>query len=172
MPVGGYRPGAGRPKGAKDKKPRKPRKTAKTRPKRAKPDGNREKIKQLLGAGALAKAKIYQEFLQRLAAGERLNLAEKKLMDKLGGELAAEVGEKQNKPAAAIPEDIDSPEFLRRVWNDPSVDMALRVRAAEIVFRDGSEGKKSKKQEREDRAKQAGSGKFAPAAPPQLKRVK
>ena len=54
--------------------------------------------------------------------------------------------------------------------NDPSVEMALRIRAAEVLRKDDSE-KKGKKEQREERAKAACSGKYAAGAPP-LTRVK
>ena len=159
MPSGGYRPGAGRPKGKKDSKPRK-RKERKTPPK-----GNKEKIRELLKAGAIAKAKLYQQFLQRVAGGEQLTLPEKKLMAKLEAELSADVGEKEKAPETPQVTDMDSPEFLRQVWNDPNVDMALRIRAAEVVLK-GETEKKGKKEEKADRAKAAGAGRFAPAKGP------
>lgn len=164
MASGGYRPGAGRPKGKKDQKPRK------RKERKAPLNGNKEKIRELLKAGAIAKAKLYQEFLQRVAAGEQLTLPEKKLMAKLEADLSADVGEKEKAPEVPQVTDLDSPEFLRKVWNDPKVDMALRIRAAEVVIK-GETEKKGKKEEKADRAKAAGSGRFAPARPPHLKIV-
>jgi hypothetical protein len=62
-------------------------------------------------------------------------------------------------------ENLEAAEFLRRVWNDTKIDMALRLRAAEIVYKQSS-GPKGKKEEKNDKAKQAGHGRFAAGAPP------
>jgi hypothetical protein len=162
MASGGYRPGAGRKVGAKDSKPRK---VAKRKP----APTEQEKIRQMLSFGTRAKAKMYQEFLQRISQGGTLTTAEKKLMDKIGTELEAEV--KVEVPERCDPKDLEASEFLRQTWKDPNVEISLRIRAAEIAFR-GSDEKRGKKDERADRAKAAGAGKFAPSAPPALKVVK
>lgn len=150
---GGSRPGTGRPKGAKDKKPRK------------RPELNeKEKIKQILAIGERAKARMYQEYLVRISQGEKLSLAEKRLMDKIGGELSAGLAEKAP-PLEQTAGDMEAHEYLRRVWNDPNIEPALRIRAAEIVFKGAAE-KMGKKDEKNDRAKQAGAGRFAAGKPP------
>lgn len=156
MTRGGYRPGTGRPKGAKDRVPRKSTKTDATAKDKA-------TIKQLLALGTKAKAKMYQEFLQRIGKGDTLSLAEKRLMAKLGAEIEAEI--KPVVPQDTDPKDIEAADFLRSVWNDPKVEIALRIRAAEIVFKGDGE-KKGKKDEKADRAAKAGAGKFAASAPP------
>lgn len=167
MSRGGYRPGTGRPKGAKDKKPRK----GSNKEKKAPAKTERDQIKQILALGHKAKARMYQEFLLRISKNENLSITEKKLMDKIGAELEAEIKEAEKPDLDNLDKkDIDASEFLRGVWNDPNIEISLRIRAAEIVFRNDGE-KKGKKDEKADRAKQAGSGKFAPMAPP-LKLVK
>lgn len=160
MPSGGHRTGAGRPRGAKDSKPRKTKKPAMT---------DQEKIRKMLSMGMTAKARFYQEFLVRISNGEKLNISEKRLMDKLGAELTKEV--KPDAPPTGETEQLDSTAFLVKAMNDQNVDMALRIRAAEILRKDDGE-KKGKKEQREERAKAAGSGRFRTGEPPQLKVVK
>ena len=157
MSRGGYRPGAGRKKGQKDAKPRKgsPRSV------------EQDKIREMLAYGTKAKARFYQEFLVRMGKGEKLSIAEKKLMEKLGAELAAEVDGDQPKVGTA--EDLEAGEYLRQVWNDPNMEAALRIRAAEIMVK--GPGEKGAKELKNDRAKKAGAGKFGAGAPP-LRRVK
>jgi hypothetical protein len=153
---GGARPGAGRKKGQTDKKPRVGTE------KRAEYD----QIQKMLAMGIKAKARFYQEFLIRIANRDGnqkpLSLAEKKLMAQLAVDLAEETGE--GKPEAAL-DDLDAADYLRKVWNDPKIDTALRIRAAEVALK-GTEGPKGKKDDKADRAKQAGAGKFAPSKPP------
>lgn len=156
---GGYRPGTGRPKGAKDKKPRKVDGKEKKTPK----PSEREQIKQILALGHKAKAKMYQEFLLRISKNEKLSIAEKRLMDKIGSELESEM--KETEKPDLDKKDIDASEFLRGVWNDEHIEISLRIRAAEIVFRGDGE-KKGKKDEKADKAKNAGAGKFAAGCPP------
>ncbi|MEN6375518.1 MAG: hypothetical protein ABFD75_12190 [Smithella sp.] len=150
---GGYRPGAGRKTGSKDKKPRKTSTEA----------DEKKKLRDMLAFDKKAKARFYQEFLVRVSKGEKLTLAEKRMMDKIGAELSADL-EAEKKPDAA-PGDLEACDYLRTVWNDPQVDTALRIKAAEIVVR-GDGDKKSKKGEAADRAKNAAAGKFAPSRPP------
>jgi hypothetical protein len=142
---GGYRPGSGRKKGTKDSKPR-------GTPKRDYHDNEAAKRKELLALGDKAKLKFYQDFMKRVAAGDTLTLAEMKFLDKLKADL--EVDEKKT-PAS---EDLEAEEYLRKVWNDPNIDHALRIKAAEVVCK-GPE-KKGKKDEKADRARVAGTGKF------------
>ena len=158
---GGFRPGTGRKKGQKDSKPRKGTEA------RAELD----KIKAMLAMGIKAKARFYQEFLIRVANkdGQQkpLSIAEKKMMGQLAGELAADSGEEKAKIEAG---NLDAGEFLRKVWNDPEVDMALRIRAAEVVHKETG-GPKGKKDEKADRAKNAGAGRFGSMSS-QLRAVK
>jgi len=165
MASGGYRRGAGRKKGSKDTKPRKGSRRAEAEL-AAKEEA--DKIKAMLSFGTRAKAKIYQDYLQRIGQGGALSVTEKKHMDKLGAELEAEI--KGDEPPDVNKTDLDAYDFLRGVWNDSNVEISLRIRAAEIVFK-GAEEKKGKKDEKADRAAKAGSGKFAPSAPPVLKVV-
>jgi len=158
---GGYRPGTGRPKGAKDSKPRK-----NSNKKNESGKSDKKKIQELLKLGTKAKAKMYQEFLLRISKNEKLSVSEKRLMDKIGAELETEMKEADKPDLDNLDaKDVDAADFLRGVWNDPSVEIALRVRAAEIVFRGDGE-KKGKKNEKTDRAKSAGAGKFAPGHAP------
>jgi hypothetical protein len=154
MPRGGFRPGAGRKKGSRDKKKRIP--SPETEEKR--------KIREMLSYDVKAKAKFYQEFLVRVSKGEALSITEKKLMDKLGAELAAQITDPQ--PEEEIPVDITPVDFLRNIMLDKSEDMNRRMRAAEILAKHDLGPKKGKKEQKADRAKAAGSGKFAPAKPP------
>ena len=66
---------------------------------------------------------------------------------------------------------LEADEYLRTVWNDPNIEPALRIRAAEIICKGDGE-KKGKKDAKMDRAEKAGKGRFAASAPPQLKVVK
>jgi hypothetical protein len=152
MPRGGYRPGSGRKNGSKDKKKR-----------QLSPESEeKKKLREMLAYDKQAKARFYQEFLIRVSKGEKLSLSEKKMMDKLGTELAAELDDEEAKQGQG---DLEAYEYLRTVWNDPNADPSLRVRAAEIVLRVEGE-KKGKKDVLEDKAKNAGSGKFAPGKAP------
>jgi hypothetical protein len=161
MSRGGYRPGTGRPKGAKDSKPRKGSKSTKKAPGKS----DKTKIKELLSLGTKAKARMYQEFLLRISKNEKLSIAEKRLMDNIGAELESEM--KEDEKPDLDKKDIDASEFLRGVWNDASVEIALRIRAAEIVFRnDGEKKGKGKKEVDADKAKQAGAGRFQSGKPP------
>jgi hypothetical protein len=170
MSSGGYH-GGGRHKGSKNSGPRKGSKAYEAlhkKPRKRKEAPTPEpteadKIRTMLSFGMRAKAKMYQEFLQRIANqdGKQLPLttAEKRLMDKIGGELEAEL-----KPEAPKPEgektDLEAHEYLRQVWNDPNCETSLRIRAAEIAFK-GPESKLGKKDLKDVMAKQAGGGKFA-----------
>lgn len=160
MGVGGARPGAGRKKGSKDTKPRKGT-VAKAED---------EKLKAMIALAKKAKEKIHREFLIRIANNDGkqapLSLAEKKEFLRLSAEMEAEA-----KPAEIadkldqVEEGLEAGEFLRQVWNDPSVEISLRIRAAEIAFRVAAE-KLGKKEEATERAKQAGSGKYSPNKAP------
>lgn len=151
MSSGGLRIGAGRKKGSLDKKPRKVTKKS-----------DKAKIQELLKLGAKAKARMYQDFLLRISQGEKLSIAEKKMMVGLGEELAKDLTPEE-KPADGTTDDLEAADYLRKVWNDTSIDPALRIRAAEIFVRGDGE-KKGKKEEKSDKAKTAGEGKFASMA--------
>lgn len=149
---GGARPGAGRKKGQKDTKPRKGTEA----------HAEAEKIKAMLTAGAEARKKLYYDFLVRVKRGEKLTAPEIKLMDQIGGELAEGMGGKPQ-PAKA---DLDAADYLRQAWNDPSLDPALRIRAAEVFIRGAGDpkGGKGKKDVEKDRAAEAGKGRLASMA--------
>jgi hypothetical protein len=153
---GGYRPGAGRKRGSKDTKPRKGSAAA----------VEAEKIKAMLAMGVKAKARFYQEFLIRVSKGDKLSIAEKKLMDKLAGELATET--KDNFPNGET-EELDPLTYMLKVMNDPNEDKEMRARmataAAPYVHARKGEGQ-GKKDDKADKAKAAGAGKFAPSKPP------
>jgi len=158
MPKGGYRPGAGRPKGAKDSKPRK------CTPAQV----EAEQIRQMLLLGTKAKAKFYQEFLIRVSKGDKLSLAEKKLMDQLSVELAKELDDGSSESGET--EKLDPLTYMLRVMNDPKEDPAVRRQMATAAApychpRKGESGT-GKKDEQKERARQAGQGKFAAGRPP------
>jgi len=74
----------------------------------------------------------------------------------------------------AAAEGLDPLTYMLKVMNDKTVDEARRdrmaVSAAPYVHPRKGEGQ-GKKEEKEGRARAAGSGKFAPSAPPVLKVV-
>lgn len=160
MGVGGARPGAGRKKGSKDTKPRKGT-VAKAED---------EKLKAMIALAKKAKEKIHREFLIRIANNDGkqapLSLAEKKEFLRLSAEMEAEakpaeIADKLDKVSGGL----EAGEFLRQVWNDSSVEISLRIRAAEIAFRVAAE-KVGKKDEKNEAARRAGQGKFAAGRPP------
>ena len=159
MAKGGARPGAGRKKGQKDVKPRKGTEAQQ----------ESEQIRQLLSLGIKAKAKFYQEFLFRVANADKkqkpLSIVEKKMMNTLGEDLKTGLG---NDPKDDNPptEEVDATDFLRKTWNDPKVEMALRIRAAEIAVRGAGEKADGKKKEKERAAVEASKGRFAAGKPP------
>lgn len=155
---GGYRPGAGRKKGSKDTKPRKGTEAK----------AEEEKLKAMVALAKKAKEKIHREFLIRIANNDGkqapLSLAEKKEFLRLSAEMEAEakpaeIADKLDKVSGGL----EAGEFLRQVWNDPSVEISLRIRAAEIAFRVAAE-KLGKKDEKNEAAKAAGAGRFASMA--------
>jgi len=163
MARGGYRPGAGRKPGSKDKAPRKIIK---------KQTSDKKKIKAILELGVKAKARMYQEYLMRISKGESLSITEKKLMDKIGAELTEGLDDGDKEIIEA--ENLDPLEYMLKVMNDPQAEKDRRdkmaIAAAPFIHARKGEGA-GKKQEREERAKAAGSGKFAPGKVP-LKVVK
>lgn len=162
MSSGGYRPGAGRKPGSKDKKPRQ----------QSPEQEEAAKIRQMLTFNMKAKARFYQEFLLRVKKGESLSISEKKMMDKLAVELSADLTDDEK--VAAIMEDLSPLEYMLRVMNDPKTDQEMRLRAASLaapyVHSRKGEGL-GKKEEKGERAAKAGQGRFAPSAAP-LKIVK
>jgi len=158
MSIGGYRRGAGRPKGIKEAKPRR-KKGWRTAPAPKEPT-EQEKVEKMLGYAEMAKKKTLSEYLNRIGQGGTLTLAEKRHMEKLGAEIKATAP----KPTMESL-DLEAEEYLRQVWNDPNMEPSLRIRAAEVVLKGDGE-KKGKKDEKADRAVKAGKGRFAASAPP------
>lgn len=158
---GGWRTGSGRPCGAKDSKPRKGSKA-----KKAPGKSDKKKIQELLELGTKAKARMYQEFLLRISKGEKLSIAEKKMMVALGDELSADVKE-PGKPQEG--EKLDPLDYMLKVMNDPSEDKDMRARmataAAPYVHARKGEGV-GKKDEKADKAAAAAKGRFSAGKPP------
>jgi hypothetical protein len=178
---GGYRPGAGRPKGAADKKKRKKRSDAKKVTKKQKskkrPENKQEpelneRIKKLLESGTNAKAKAFRDLVNKLAMGQQLTASETKTMVMLEKELTI-LTEQESGVSNDEMGDMTPLEYMLKVINDPSADQERRDKlaiAAAPFFHD-KPGAKGKKQEREERAKSAGKGKFKQGKSP-LKLVK
>lgn len=89
---------------------------------------------------------------------------------------------KQKAPTRDIPEEVgsgtaenlDPLAYMLRVMNDPKADRDRRDRmaiAAAPFIHPRANGK-GKKETREERARAAGSGKFKPSSPPNLKLIK
>ncbi len=176
MSRGGYRPNSGPKKGAKYR-PRKGKepKPGEPKAKKASPEPtDADKIRAMLAMGTKVRARMYQEFLARVGRGEKLTLAEKKMMEKIGEELAAEVN--GEKPPATIEtgETVTPLELILKGMNDPNESKETRYRlaiaAAPFVHPRKGEGL-GKKDEKNERAARAGSGKFRSSAPPLLKVV-
>ena len=157
MASGGYRPSAGRPKGKKDSKPRK----------MTEAQAEAEKIRQMLTLGTKAKAKFYQEFLIRVSKGEKLSLAEKKMMDDIAIELAGELGDESSKGEIGT---LTPLEYMLNIMNDPNEKDKSRkdrmaVSAAPFVHPRKGEGD-GKKNDKDEKARSASLGKFAAGRPP------
>jgi hypothetical protein len=151
MARGGYRPGAGRKPGSK---------------KSAEISEETQQIRDMLALKTKAKAKLFNDLLGKIKSGGKVTIAEKKLMDILAVELAAEVnGDKKMENQDKL-EPLD---YMLSVMNDLSADKDRRDRmaiaAAPFCHARIAEGK-GKKQEKDDKAKTAGAGKFAPGRPP------
>lgn len=147
---GGYKPGGGRPKGSGDKKKRK----------LTEQQEEVRKVREMLALGTGAKVKFYQEFLDRVNKGEKLTIAEKKMMDQISIELAASLdGE------GGVSEGLTPLEYMLRVMNDPCEAKERRDRlaiaSAPFVHPRKGEGATGKKEEQSDRAKLASTGRFA-----------
>ncbi len=182
MARGGYRPNSGPRPGAKYRprtpKPGQPSATIPAKKPRKAPNPppeptDAEKIRQMLAMGTKVRARMYQEFLQRVGKGENLTLAEKRMMEKIGAELAAEVN--GEKPPTTVTGKIEAPlEFMLRIMNDQAVEQDVRLRAASLAapFCHDRKGEGlSKKDEKQNRAKAAAAGRFKASAPPILKVV-
>jgi len=174
MSRGGYRPGSGPAKGTKyrPRKGKKPKPTPR-KPKKPLEPTEQDKIRQMLAMGTKVSARLYQEFLQRVGRGEKLTLAEKKMMEKLGEELAAEIdGEKAPEPVEAG--EMSPLELMLKGMRDPNEPKETRYRlaiaAAPFIHPRKGEGQ-GKKEDKADLAARAGSGKFRSSPPPLLKIV-
>jgi hypothetical protein len=180
MARGGFRPGAGRPKGATDKKPRKnasKKPKGKAKPKRTQ-TAEKAKIKEMLEYGIKAKAQFYQEFLVRIGRGEQLTVAEKKMMDSLAEELAETLeNEKSNVDLDKIKlEDPDAKVFLEQLLMAPvtEIDLKTKIQVANMLLpfqHPRVAGGIGKKEDLAERAKKVGAGKFSSWDSP-LKAVK
>jgi len=71
-------------------------------------------------------------------------------------------------PPADVPFETDPLAYLLRAMNDPLLTPALRVRAAITAaqYKHTKRHDGGKKEEQQEAAERAGSGRFAPAAPP------
>lgn len=151
MGRGGYRPGAGRKPGSK---------------KGAEISEETKQIRDMLALKTKAKAKLFNDLLGKIKSGGKVTISEKKLMDVLAVELAAEVN--GDKPLEN-PERLEPLDYMLGVMNDSTADKDRRDRmaiaAAPFVHPRIAEGK-GKKEEKESKAKNAGKGKFAPGRPP------
>jgi hypothetical protein len=153
MAKGGYRVGSGRPKGVVETKPRRNKVVRQT---------DNENIKRMLALGLEAKTTLYQEFIDRVKKGETLSIVEKRMMEGISKALVDELDANRMK---AEPENLGADEFLKSVWNNPMVDISLRIRAAEVVFRSTTDTK-GKKEIKDDKAKSVGQGKFSSGRAP------
>ncbi len=172
---GGYRPNSGpkvgshyRPRTPKPGQPsatipaKKPRKAPKAPPEPTDAD----KIRAMLAMGTKVRQKQYGDFLNRVGRGEKMTLAEKKMMEKIGEELAAEVN--GEKPPVTVDGKIETPlEHLLRVMNDPKESEETRLRAASLAapFCHARVGEGAgKKEGKVEKARVAGAGRFASMA--------
>jgi hypothetical protein len=167
---GGYRPGSGPAKGTKyrpragkeGQKPAiKPDRKPKAPPNPPPEPTDAEKIRQMLAMGTKVRARTLEGFYRRVGNGEKLTLAEINKMEKIGAELAAEVGEKV---PLTVDGKVETPlEFMLRIMNDPLAGDDVRLRAASLaapfVHTRVGEGA-GKKEEKSERASKAGEGRF------------
>lgn len=184
MARGGFRPGAGRPKGSKDIKPRKRRKSKKTIKSKAlkksvPPPENvfTEKLKTLLEYGAKAKANIFRDLVNKLASGKELTAAETKMMMSLEKDLSSIIDESPDideNVRQEINKSLTPLDYMLNVINNEKADAERRdkLAIAAAPFFHSKIGEKGKKQEKEDRAKKVGAGRFSASKPPKLKAVK
>ena len=73
-------------------------------------------------------------------------------------------------PSTPVSSEPDSLRVLRAITNNTSLDAKLRLDAAKALapYEAPRKGEGGKKEERQGAAKKAGTGRFAPAAPPRL----
>jgi phage terminase small subunit len=156
MARGGYRPGAGRKAGSLGKKHKLPE------------SEDKQRIKEMLSMQTKAKAKAYNDLLVKIKGGNAITLAEKKVMDALAVDLAAEAGEVKQTSG----EKLEPLEYMLNVMNDEQAEKDRRdkmaIAAAPFIHARKGEGA-GKKQEKDEKAKAASTGKFsAGRAPIQL----
>ena len=175
MASGGYRPGAGRKTGSKDKKPR--GKDSKPTEKLPLNQADKDKINELLAIDleTREKAKAYSDLLTRASKGEPLTAAEKREMSSLREELRKRLSDGEGEDLTL--EEPDAKAFLERllVATDSVVDQKTKIQIANILlpFQHSRKGEGAgKKEEQADRAKAAGAGRFSASAPPKLAMVK
>ena len=169
MSSGGYRPGAGRKPGSKDKKPR-----GKT-PKATQPlpliQADKDKINALLAIDleTREKAKAYSDLLTRASKGESLTAAGKREMASLREELRKRLSDGESEDLTL--DEPDAKEFLEKLLLSKDVDQKTKIQIANILlpFQHSRKGEGlGKKDEQAGRAKAAGAGKFSASAPPKL----
>lgn len=95
MGRGGYRPGAGRKPGSK---------------KGAEISEETKQIRDMLALKTKAKAKLFNDLLGKIKSGGKVTISEKKLMDILAVELAAEVNGKNK-----------AYKVCKRLWSSPAL---------------------------------------------------
>lgn len=155
MSRGGYRSGAGRKVGSLGKK-------------KSTPESEETKqIRDMLALKTKAKAKLFNDLLAKIKGGQKVTIAEKKLMDVLAVELAAEINDEN--PKAENSEILEPLAWMLKVMNDPNEDKELRARMAvsSAPYCHARKGEGAgKKEEKSDRAKTAGLGKFSAGRAP------
>jgi len=172
MSSGGYRPGAGRKFGSKDKKLRGKVKTTEKLPLN---QADKDKINELLAIDleTREKAKAYSDLLTRASKGESLTAAEKREMSGLREELRKRLSDGEGEDLTL--DEPDAKEFLEKLLLSKDVDQKTKIQIANILlpFQHSRKGEGAgKKDEQADRAKAAGAGKFSASAPPKLAVVK
>jgi|GEM_PF-1833637 len=189
MPRGGYRPGAGRPPGAKDSGPRrKPTRTWSRKKKAAPPslpspeDEALAKIREMVSPETTrrVRARLYNDFLKRLSRGETLSVSEQKMMQQILADLEAEVAGAERKEGVGNftggnAEVMTPLDYMIRIMNDSTADTETRLRAASLAapyLHPRAGDGPGKKEDAKERAKRAASGIFAPGKPPKLEVVK
>ena len=148
---GGARPGAGRPKGRKDK----PKETAFTL-----------KAREL--------AEHYKALQDKARKGVKPTAAETQRLHTLSAELASALDDQRGGKEAEL-EDILPLDLMLRYMRDPREDKEFRVRAASLAapyLHPRAGDGPGKKEDAKERAKKAAAGIYAPGKPPKLEVVK
>jgi hypothetical protein len=104
--------------------------------------------------------------LGKIKSGGKVTIAEKKLMDVLAVELAAEVS---GKTKAEEISNTDAKVFLEGLLINPVVDQKTKIQIANILipYQHARKGETiGKKDEKSEKAKTAGNGRFAAGKPP------